>query len=361
MKKFILFLIILSTIFIFACNKSEIKHENLEEVNDDISQEEEIIPIDLQVEIKDGRIVFKSHDEMVQTLETLVNYNISSIREWEKQIGFKSLSSEYHRLSELENQELTNELETGRYKEFFSVTNNELDASLYSYYIMQILNTDGLLQIGENIGTMGRGLNIWTNESNKDKLLEALENKSLANLDDYDLITRDYFNLIPNLLESEIRSSYGTSCPIMADYLSPTISSSRPDGKRKIKGQWEVVYMTTNNANGTKNYSVVFYGKSLSHKRCCSYRTKHYYSYDLETTTFNGVVNNHTSSGTSCNNCKSAISSILLVSHLGVSQSFLDDNGINITRVWGGPSSGSGTYVHHQGMGAGRELNFICD
>jgi hypothetical protein len=85
-------------------------------------------------------------------------------------------------------------------------------------------------------------------------------------------------------------------------------------------------------------------------------------TYDLIVEQFNGVGGSisHIASGNSGSTKKEWQRSKTLASYSNVTSTFLQANGIRLTRAWGGPFNGSGTYVHHRGMGAGNELNFIC-
>ena len=129
---------------------------------DGISQKEVVTDFDIEgVKVIDGRLAFKDHDAFLQGLFKISEYNTESVVAWSKKIGFTSLFTELTRIEEQSLDKIQQELTRNMYKEYFYISeHNTLELSKHSHIHARLYNTQGLIQIGEFVGTISNGLNV---------------------------------------------------------------------------------------------------------------------------------------------------------------------------------------------------------
>jgi hypothetical protein len=229
----------------------------------------------------------------------------------------------------------------------------------YSLYLGRVLNTDGLVCVGDYIGTISQNLNIWTNKANKQLLLNALNTKTLLEPEKFIVINNQYFGA-----EDRDWTAASTACPLNASFISPTQTRENPNLKRRIETYYEFNALTTPAGGGLFHYDSKFVLVSTSKKGPNNkYKTDHYHAYNITVAIFNplGPVNNWINSGThSCT--KTAVTTRFLHAYRNVTTPFLVTNGTSIVLVSpGATNSGStGTSTSHRGMD-GLYARFDCN
>lgn len=364
-KQLILFSVVFLMVFFAACSKHEKTNiettENIEnpEFIDGVSQEEVIVPIDLDVQIIDGVMAFKDHQEMLNAMDILVTHNIESIAAWEKQIGFKSLFSEYMRIDELPHNEMVGELNQGRLKKILEWNEEEqfLDMPLYNLYTSRVFNTNGLIRVGEFVGTVGTVLNVWTKANNMEGLVKALNTNYFPN--------NGEFIIYDNRL-NEIESRdwvLDAQCPRNSSINRGFIMFEHPSANRRNRARFDWFVWKNPLSNGNFDYVVKTINQSQSYKAAWNkYKTNHYHAHSFEWTTFNPNTPNSVEwmySGGS--NRKTHTSSFSVVDVSNVTNQWTIDNGIQLVEVFPGNNGADGHCVSHQGMGSSNYVRFECN
>ena len=242
MKKFAFLLVVITTLTLFSCTKREQQEELSQEdesldMIDGVSQAENIVPINLNVQIIDGIMTFNNHEELVSTMDLLANYNIESIVAWEMKVGFKSLFSEYMRIEELPKSEISEELKQGRLAQILEFQEDILLMPLYNLYSSRVHNTDGLVRVGDFVGTIGSQLNVWVKAENTSLLLEALNTGSISSNDKlivyddsiYDIESRDW------ILDAQ--------CPRDVGINRGFIKFKNPDANRRLNAMETLIIL----------------------------------------------------------------------------------------------------------------------
>ncbi len=373
--KILSFLLFLTTFGIYACQKMQTNAEKdnttstttttTNEREDDICTIDNDEPVDLEVSVVDGIMCFPDHDALVSTLDALTEYDVDVINDWEIKNNFTSITSSYYNIDELPYSQHSTELAKGRLSQI--LTHELVDGAQvirmpkYSLYLGRVLNTDGLVCVGDYIGTISQNLNIWTNKANKQLLLNALNTKTLQEPEKFIVINNQYFGA-----EDRDWTALTSSCPHNnTSFISPTQTRVNPNLNRRIETNWEFNQVTTPASGGLFDYDSKFILYSTSKKGPHNkYKTDHYHSYDITCAIFNpaGVLSNRTSIEThSCK--KTAVSRRFLNAYRNVTTTFLMTNGGTILVLVspGADNSGAtGTATSHRGMD-GLYARFDCN
>ncbi|MEZ4886850.1 MAG: hypothetical protein R3E32_19130 [Chitinophagales bacterium] len=330
-----------------------------EEFIDGVSQADVIVPIDLEVQVRDGMMIFKDHTSFIHAMDVLFEHNLESIEAWERQIGFKSLFTELARIEELPLEDMQRELKKGRLEQVTEIKTFEgepfLECSMYSRAMSMVLNTDALVQVDAFIGTIGQDITIWTMPKNKEELIQAFDTREKP-------IGKEFIIDDGRFFEHKKDFAVNTSCTKNALWHSGTNTFVNPDANRRIDTRFIFSPITTNRSNGNKDYTCKFSALSTSRKSsCCKYKTDHYWAIDIETTTFDPATGNTawTANGTTTNQ-KHGGDNITIVTYQDVSQSFLITNGISLVEAYPNNQNGQGTKLSHRGMD-GDYARFTCD
>lgn len=333
------------------------------EREDDVCTIDKDDPVDLEVSVVDGIMCFPDHDALVSTLDALTEYDVDVINDWEIKNNFTSITSSYYNIDELPYSQHSTELAKGRLSQI--LTHELVDGAQvirmpkYSLYLGRVLNTDGLVCVGDYIGTISQNLNIWTNKANKQLLLNALNTKTLLEPEKFIVINNQYFGA-----EDRDWTAAITSCPHNGPFISPTQTRVHPNLNRRIETNWSFNPVTTPVNAILRNYDSKFVLTSVSKKGPNNkYKTDHYHAYNITVAIFNpfAPVNNWINSGThSCT--KVANTQRLLHSYRNVNDSFLIANGTSIVLVSPGAdnSGATGTATSHRGMD-GLYARFDCN
>ena len=173
---------------------------------DGISQKEVITDFDIEdVKVIDGRLAFKDHATLIKAIDKLADHNTESVVAWSKKVGFNSLFTELTRIEEKPLDEIKNELNRGMHNEYFYISEHKtLELSKHSHVHARIFNTEGLIQVGEFVGTISNGLNVWVKSDKVDKLVDALRNHKIPNGDkDFTVLNKEAFDNFKNWIAIE--------------------------------------------------------------------------------------------------------------------------------------------------------------
>ena len=322
--------------------------------------------INLNIPIVDGMLSFSDHAAMISALNLLFSYDVDDVAAWENQKGFKSLFSEYARIEELPESNMATELTAGRLAKIMHITPDKtLSMPLYDPYISRILNTDGLVRVGNYIGTIGDNLNIWTSPSNKTALIQVLDSRVMPTGGDFVIIDNRFFNHFGS--EAGDRSDFvlnSTECPSDAaiTVLKENFQVSSGDNRRIDVVFKFALNITSPRPNGNQDYTCKFIIATTAKKgKKNKYKTNHYWSYNFTTTTFMPTAPVITWSNTGQNSCvKFGGATVPIMSYTNVSPNFLAANGIRLVSVTSGTSGQTGTAASHQGMN-GEYVRWLCD
>lgn len=321
--------------------------------------------INLNIPIVDGMLSFSDHAAMISALNLLFSYDVDDVAAWENQKGFKSLFSEHARIEELPVENMTTELTTGRLAKIMNITPDEtLNMPLYNMYLSRILNTDGLVRVGNYIGTIGRKVSIWTSPSNKVALIQALDSRVLPTGTDFVVLDNRFFGVVGGVEDRGDTELYSSDCPVDAS-LSKSIDNLQVStgDNRRIDVDFDFITETsTPLSNGNRDYTCTFVITTTSKKsKKNTYKTDHYWSYNFRTTTFTPGASVLNWSGTGQNSCtKMGGKTVSIVSYFNVTTSFLTANGIRLLEVIPGSNGQNGTAASHRGMN-GEYVRWTCN
>lgn len=363
-KHYVFALLSIIALFFFeACNKSDVlpNDESLSENSeliDEVSQQDEITPIELNLTVVDGIAVFENHQKFINALDILEKQNIESLASWEEKQGFTSLFSELMRIEELPISEIEKELNRGRLQSLIKVDEEHgvLDLIHHNLLISRILNTDGLVGIGDFVGTIEHHLNIWTEFTNVSELRTGLNDRNFDN--------PNFIIFLDKTEEAESRSwtSNFSDCPQDDFWTTNWIFRKNPGVNRRMYTKATFDVLKTPAGGGLFDYTVKMVNSSRSYKGPFNkYKTDHYHSHNFDWTTFspNTGTTNETDFDQG-NNKKVHTSSVTIASVTNVSNSWTINNGRRLIRTHPGSSWGQGQAMSHRGMG-GRFERIDCD
>lgn len=348
-----------------AVNSSLFNKENISKENsiENESQSLEIINFDIKgVEVVDGRLKFADHNTLISATEELSNYNEESIIAWSKKIGFSSIFSEVVKLEQLSLSQRKVEFTKNPVNKFVELSENgEVNFEKFSHVHSRIYNLDGIIQVGEFVGTTSLGLNVWVNEEDADDLILALNEKSIPNDKKFIVLDDRIFN------NNKAWVIGDNSCPKDALWRSGRFTRKNPTANRRITVRWEFRPVTTPRGGGLFDYTANFWIYSESRKSETNrYKTDHYLSIDIRTQRFNeiptGVVTTRQNIDTGDTNSKYGDIVNNIASYSNVTSTFLENNGERLVETIPGAlgSNLTGSSASHRGMG-GRYVRMDCD
>ena len=319
---------------------------------DGISQKEVITDFEIKgVKVIDGRLAFDDHNATIKAIDKLASHNTESVVAWSKKMGFSSLFTELTRIEEKPLDKIRNELNRDMYKEYFYISEHgTLELSKHSHVHARIFNTEGLIQVGEYVGTISNGLNVWIKSDKVDKLVDALKNHELPKGDkDFTILDKQAFDDYKNWVTLE-------DCPKIGNWLGPKHQYKNPDDNRRIDVQNHFAPFTTASTStpGAIDATVRYYIYTTSRKASWNkYKTNHYLSLDIRTqTAVNGSLGPVITRQNIDNDDNTKYGDIYnhIATYTGVSQAFLDLNGVILTETIAGNSGQTGTAGSHRGM-----------
>ena len=295
-------LLLLITVSIFySCNKSseitEIQNTSPTDTSFDTSslddnekyQEEDIVSFIIEgISIIDGRLAFDDHDALINARHELSKYNEESLIAWTQDLGLVTLFSELVRLENLENEITRAEINaTKNYDYFFQIDKDGVvETTCHSPIDAIIYNTEGIIQVGDYIGIIGSGINIWTSPDNKKELIEVISKREIQN-------EKNFIILDDRVFKSDEKDWFRnhTNCPRdegtdwgWTDFLK------NPDANRRIKVRNQFIATTTPRSNGNVDYDCEYWIFSHSFKGTGNrYKTDHYLSINVDVTPFFGI------------------------------------------------------------------------
>lgn len=286
----------------------------------------------------------------------LADFNQESILAWSEKIGFTSLFTERERLKSLSEDEIQIEINSGLYAKYFTINEEYRELELVMHHPITAIfyNPEGIIQVGEYIGIISNGLNVWTNPENKDKLIQAIDDRQIVDESDFIIINKEYFK---DSAETRDWTERDYNCP-KDSYTDWGWSDKKknPNHNRRIRIRPVFMVLQTPVGNNLFNYFAAYMIESLSYKsKNNAYKTDHYMSLDFDYTPFNriGVYElnlNHTETD---KNTKKGIIIRAIQSYGSVPQSFLINNGIRLVETNRGVDGyPNGSAASHRGMSA---------
>jgi len=265
-KVFLLSLSLLM-LLIIGCEKTEM-HLSQVDTSEEVYSEE-VIPIEIDVIVKNGALVFKSFESFVAAANLLDTVNLSSRIAWEKSIGFKSL----RRVRE----EAINKMMTGD-SQFHPLIDYSTTIPVlkdYTTNVSSVLNEEGILYINEAIGSFKRDGSYWAMDGNKSKLFQAIETQKSNKEEQIYAIVNHRF------VESR-------TCSFGSTVISPP---SAVNGNKRADGIFEYNDLRmVNPLNGLAQVNISVRMEGRSYKRNCGScswkndRSDHTFSWDIEIT-----------------------------------------------------------------------------
>jgi len=212
----------------------------------------------------------------------------------------------------------------------------------------RIFNTQGLIQVGEFVGTISPGLNVWVRRDKTEKLVSALKQHYIPENDrDFVVVRKEAFDPNRNWIALE-------DCPKIGTWVFPKYQYKNPDANRRIDVQnaWYEIATPVGNGNYNVDYTYRIY--TTSRKAAWNkYKTNHYLSIDIR---LQQVVNGSpftifSEQGTEIvNNVKEANLGVLIGSYINKPLSYFANNYLMLYETLPGSSGLSGTAGSHRGM-----------
>ena len=318
---------------------------------DGISQKEVITDFEVEgVKVIDDRLAFKDHATLIKAIDKLADHNTESVIAWSKKVGFTSLFTELTRIEEKPFDKIQQELNRDMYKEYFYISeHNTLELSKHSHVHARVFNTQGLIQVGEFVGTISNGLNVWVKSDKVDKLVNALRSHEIPKGDkDFIVADKQAFDDYKNWVALE-------DCPKIAAWLGPNHRYKNPDQNRRIDVQNHFSPFSTPNVFGGWDATVRYYIYTQSRKASWNrYKTNHYLSLDLRTQLrVNGIPSGSIINRQNIDNDDDTKYGDIynhIASFNGVSIAFLDANRHVLIETIAGSAGQTGTAASHRGM-----------
>jgi len=149
---------------------------------DGVSQQEDISDVEIKgVKVIDGRLAFEDHNALMNAIDRIGEYNTESIIVWSEKMGFTSLFTELTRMEEFPVERIEEELyNKDLLNSYFYITDERVLAlKKHTVLMSRIFNAQGLVQVGDFVGTISPGLNVWVEADKTDKLIQALKNAEI--------------------------------------------------------------------------------------------------------------------------------------------------------------------------------------
>jgi hypothetical protein len=252
---------------------------------DGVSQKEVITDFDLEnATVIDGRLAFDNHEAMMKGIDRLAEYNTESVIAWGEKIGFTSLFAELTRIEERPVSEMQAELDKGdMLNDHFHITKEgELELTQQTVLLSRMFNTQGLVQVGNFVGSFTEGLNVWVEAENTEKLMTALKNRHIPESD------KDFYYTDKSAFEPNKNWVETTTCPKTSTWISPNRQYKNPTQNRRIDVQnsYHViitpVYTTVPFSPDWKHeyfYTIETTSRKASWNK---YKTDHYLNIDIQ-------------------------------------------------------------------------------
>jgi len=249
---------------------------------DGVSQKEVITDFDLEnATVIDGRLAFDNHEAMMKGIDRLAEYNTESVIAWGEKIGFTSLFAELTRIEERPVSEMQAELDKGdMLNDHFHITKDgELELTQQTVLLSRMFNTQGLVQVGNFVGSFTEGLNVWVEAENTEKLITALKNRHIPESDkDFYYTDKSAFEPNKNWVES-------TTCPKYTTWIGPNRQYKNPTQNRRIdvrNSYHELIIPTSGTTGFRREY---FYAIETTSRKASwnKYKTDHYLNIDVLT------------------------------------------------------------------------------
>ncbi len=330
---------------------------------DGVSQKEVITDFDLEnAKVIDGRLAFDNHEALVKGINKLAEYNTESVIAWGEKIGFTSLFAELTRIEERPVSEMQTELDKGdMLNDHFHITKSgELELSKHTILMSRLYNTQGLVQVGNFVGTIMPGLTVWVEAKHTSKLIEALKNQYIPNNDkDFLVGENTIFNNNKNWIALE-------NCPKDFTWVGPLHQYKNPSQNRRIEIRNSYYRIMTPTPGNLWTISGEYRIETVSKKSSWNkYKTNHYLNIDIRARRISPSstqpITSHQKSEHD-NNTKYGFISLSLSGFSGVDNAFAGLFKIRLveTKPGGAGWWDPGTSASHQGMG-GRYGRHQCN
>ena len=308
------------------------------------------------VSVVDGRLAFEDLDALTDAIEKLADFNQESILAWSEKIGFTSLFTERERLKFLSADEINAAINSGLYTKYFTINKEYGDLELVMHHpiIAIFYNLEGIIQVGDYVGIISNGLNVWTKPENKDKLVQAIDDRQIVNESDFIIINKEYFE---DTAETRDWTERDYNCPRDA-YTDWGWSAKKknPNHNRRIRIRPVFMVLQTPVGNNLFNYFAAYMMESLSYKSSNNaYKTDHYMSLDFDYVPFNRIGQYQLNLYNTETDTRTKKGTIIrgIYSYGSVPQSFLINNGIRLVETNRGVDGyPNGSAASHRGMGA---------
>lgn len=267
-------------LFTPSCNSNEpLPLSEETEIENDVL--DEITPIDLNVKVKSGALVFENSEDLLHAKHVLSNVNLASRLAWEESIGFKSMRGVYEKI--LEDFFDEKPLAIRSYSSIIDFSKPIPSLKNHDILISSILNLDELVYVSEAVGTLRTDGSFWVMNGDISKLNKVLQNpEEETDLEAGVLVVRQPQNDINSI---ELRS-----CTVNPDddFLDQqTINNGTNRGSTQLVAEFRFSTFVIP-VNSVISYSAEAYmlGRSYRRKTCgCSwkpYPDDHMFSWNIE-------------------------------------------------------------------------------
>jgi hypothetical protein len=271
-------------------------------------------------------------------------------------IGFTSLFMERAKLEGLTKDEQREKLQRGRLTELIDIEGDFPNIDLYDGALAHVIDENGLFIVGDYIGTIGFGVNIWCELEHKQKLIDILISNRLPE-NDADIIVLD-----SRLFEAESRDFFitHTSCPHNQTFITSWTQHENPDNNRKIRSRYAFTEIVTPRGNNRVDLTVTMITEIISKKGWFRYSTNHYHSTNFLVTSFSPSTGSVPFSGfVEIENVWHSVGFDVITSANNVTTQFAIANGVTLISTSPGSSWGQGQATSHRGMD-GDFVRYTC-
>lgn len=309
-------------------------------------------------------LVFANPSDYVQALNAHFDSQIEGLIEWEESIGFNSLFLSLEIYSDWDKERALDEIASNNLDKFiyWDASLGGLNFYNHNFFNSRMLNKEGLVRVGNYIGTTRNDKDIWVHKDDIRSLKIALKTNDFSSVD---LIIPATSVSVPN---SPSRMWTETAdCPLNQnfDYRKKVYESSENTSTRKRWLQSEAGFTIQQFPRGTNDSGIQTFSyfagwyqvsKSLRGKNKRSYNARHNQNTSITYANFdpNSVDYPVTRTYGSTNYGRWCTNRLTLLFASRVTQNWISVNGLRMLSI-------NSTNSTHDGMGESELVNYDCN
>ncbi len=337
-----------------ASEENQMFVENSEEWKDGVyyvdgtAQIDRIEAIEIDgISVVQDRIKFENTEALFSAVEILSENNTESKLNFYEDLGVRTLLTRLDEFDVIYDNDETVELISVVDKYYFNISENEARIQNVSYSIAQVLNENGMIQVGDFVGAFRGDELVWTDEENAALLKESIISNKISDRSEFTRITHE------NNSRDWVNTQY---CPKDYTWYGSIYQYKNPNAVRRIDVQntWERFIIPV--SGGRYDIRYTYSLNTTSRKQSWNkYSTDHYHSISILTNeVVNGVEHSDINFTRKTQRYSSQTSNTPInISYAsGVSYGYWFSNFVRLSYVDPGTSGWQGTAGSHRGMAA---------